>query len=118
MSRSAYGEARRCRRNSNRIYGRRIGIRRFIYDQAEEESKRKAAEAVEQARLDDPHRAQAKKDAEEAEQRRREADTKHKASINNAALAAFIEHGMPEDCAKQAVKLITRGLIPALQINY
>ncbi|CAK7069650.1 MAG: hypothetical protein KER_03050 [Kerstersia gyiorum] len=86
--------------------------------QAEEESKRKAAEAVEQARIDDLRRAKAKKDAEEAEQRRREADTKHKASINNAALAAFVEHGMPEDCAKQAVKLIAKGLIPAVRIHY
>lgn len=86
--------------------------------QAEADSKRKAEEAAEQARRDEAARLQKQRDDEAAELRRREADTKHKAGINNAALAAFIEHGLSEECAKQAVVLIAKGLIPAVRIQY
>lgn len=81
-------------------------------------AEQRAKDAAEAARLAEIKRQEEAQAAAAEAQRRREADTKHKASINNAALAAFIEHGMPEDCAKQAVKLIARGLIPAVQINY
>lgn len=33
-------------------------------------------------------------------------------------LQSFIDGGMPEDCAKQAVTLIAKGAIPAISINY
>ena len=57
--------------------------------------------------------------AEEARQaKRREADLEHKKAINNAALAAFIAGGMPEDCAKQAITLIAKRQIPAISITY
>lgn len=82
---------------------------------AAEQRAKDAAEAARQAEID---RVAREKAAEEAEQRRREADTAHKASINNAALAAFIEHGLPETCAKEAVILIAKGLIPAVRIQY
>ncbi|MGO3843479.1 MAG: hypothetical protein ACTJHY_12655 [Alcaligenes pakistanensis] len=74
-----------------------------------------AAEAARQAEI--KRQADAKAD-EEAAQRRREADIAHKASINNAALAAFIKNGLPDECAKQAVILIAKGLIPAIRIQY
>ena len=81
-------------------------------------AEQRAKEAAEAARLAEIKRQADAKAAEEAEQRRREADKQHKASINNAALAAFIEHGLPEACAKQAVILIAKGVIPAVRIQY
>lgn len=82
---------------------------------AAEQRAKDAAEAARQAEI--KRQADAKA-AEEAAQRKREADIAHKASINNAALAAFIENGLPDECAKQAVILIAKGLIPAIRIQY
>lgn len=90
-------------------------------EQAEAErlaSVERAKQAAEAARQAEIKRQADAKAAEEAEQRRREADIAHKASINNAALAAFIENGLPDACAKQAVILIAKGLIPAIRIQY
>lgn len=78
----------------------------------------RAEQAAEAARQAEIKRQADEKAAEEAEQRRREEDKAHKASINNAALAAFIENGLPDECAKQAVILIAKGLIPAIRIQY
>ncbi|MBY6310432.1 coiled-coil domain-containing protein [Alcaligenes faecalis] len=81
--------------------------------------RQKQAEALaEAARQAEIKRQADAKAAEEAAQRKREADIAHKASINNAALSAFIENGMPDECAKQAVILIAKGLIPAIRIQY
>jgi len=82
---------------------------------AAEQRAKDAAEAARQAEID---RQEREKAAAEAEQRKREANKAHKAKINNAALAAFIEHGLPEACAKEAVILIAKGVIPAVAINY
>jgi hypothetical protein len=82
---------------------------------AAEQRAKDAAEAARQAEI---KRQADEKAAAEAAQRKREADIAHKASINNAALAAFIENGMPDECAKQAVILIAKGLIPAIRIQY
>lgn len=82
---------------------------------AAEQRAKDAAEAARQAEI---KRQADENAAEEAEQRRREEDKAHKASINNAALAAFIEYGMPDECAKRAVILIAKGLIPAIRIQY
>src|SRR5690606_10387169 len=77
-----------------------------------------AEQAAEAARQAEIKRQADAKAAEEAEQRRREADIAHKASINNAALTALIENGLPDACAKQAVILIAKGLIPNIRIQY
>lgn len=90
-------------------------------DQAETErlaSAERAKQAAEAARL-----AEVKRQADEAariaaETKAREADRAHKASINGAALVAFIDGGMTEECAKQAITLIAKGLIPAIKIYY
>lgn len=81
-------------------------------------AEQRQAQAVEQARLAEIKRQADAKAAEEAETARREADKKHKAKINNAALAAFIDQGLPEDCAKKAVVLIAKGGIPGVKISY
>lgn len=82
---------------------------------AAEQRAKDAAEAARQAEI---KRQADEKAAAEAARLKREADIAHKASINNAALAAFIENGMPDGCAKQAVILIAKGLIPAIRIQY
>ncbi len=82
---------------------------------AAEQRAKDAAEAARQAEI---KRQADEKAAAEAAQRKREADIAHKASINNAALAAFIENGLPDECAKRAVILIAKGLIPNIRIQY
>lgn len=82
--------------------------------QARVDAERKAAEAVaeEQRRV----AAQAAADAKEAE--RRERDKAHKTAVNRAALDAFVKGGMTEECAKLAVTLIAKKVIPAVSITY
>ncbi|CAB3959416.1 hypothetical protein LMG7053_05914 [Achromobacter ruhlandii] len=75
-------------------------------------------QAVEDARQAEIKRQADAKAAEEAEAARREADKVHKGKVNRAALDAFVAGGMPEDCAKQAVTLIAKGLIPNIRITY
>lgn len=95
---------------------------RIAAEQLAEQERQAAAEraerAAEQARLDEQRRAQAAADEILRQQQAREADKKHKAAINRAALDAFIAGGMPEACAKQAVTLIAQRKIPAVQIAY
>lgn len=81
-------------------------------------AEQRAKEAAEAARLAEIKRQADEAARIEAEQRKREADKAHKAKINRAALDAFTKAGMPEDCAKQAIKLIAKGEIPAITINY
>lgn len=81
-------------------------------------AEKRAQEAAESARLAEIERQRREKEQAEAEQREREADKKHKAAVNNAALAAFVAKGLPEDCAKKAVVLIAKGEIPCIKIQY
>lgn len=81
-------------------------------------AEQRAKEAAEAARRAEIERQRREKEEAEAEQRRREADREHRAAINRTALQAFIDGGMPEACAKQAVTLIAKGAIPAVTINY
>lgn len=79
---------------------------------------RRQEEAVEQARLAEKARADAAADEILRQEKLREADKTHKGKIYKAAKEAFIEHGMTEDCARLAVKLVASGLIPAMSIQY
>ena len=45
-------------------------------------------------------------------------DSGESAEAIRAALDAFVLGGMPPDCAKQAVTLIAKGLIPNIRITY
>lgn len=85
---------------------------------AAEQAEQRRIQAAEDARQAEIKRQADAKAAEEAEARRREEDKAHKASINRAALDAFVAGGMPEDCARQAVTLIAKGLIPNIRITY
>jgi len=79
---------------------------------------RRAEQAAEQARQDERRRADAAAAEILRQQEAREADKAHRASINRAALDAFIAGGMPEACAKQAVTLIAQRKIPNITISY
>jgi len=79
-----------------------------------EAAERRAVEAAAQAKRE----LEAQKAAEDAEQKRREADKAHKTKINRAALAALVEGGLSEDTAKLVIKLIASGKVPAVQIHY
>ena len=75
-------------------------------------------QAVEQARQNELARQAAAAAFELEQAKAREADEAHRRAINRAALDAFIAGGMPEECAKQAVKLIAQRKIPAVTISY
>ena len=79
---------------------------------------RRQEEAVEQARLAEKARADAAADEILRQQQAREADKAHKGAIYKAAKEAFIQHGMTEECARLAVKLVASGLIPSMSIQY
>lgn len=81
-------------------------------------AEKRQAEAVELARLAEIDRADKAAAEIVRQQELRAADTAHKASINRAALEAFIAGGMPEACAKQAVTLIAQRKIPNISIQY
>ena len=74
--------------------------------------------AVEKARLDEKARANAAADEILRQQQAREADKAHKGAIYKAAKEAFIQHGMTEECARLAVKLVASSLIPSMSIKY
>jgi len=81
-------------------------------------AEQRQAQAVEQARKNELARQAAAAAFELEQAQAREADEAHRSAINRAALDAFIAGGMPEECAKQAVKLIAQRKIPAITISY
>ncbi len=83
-----------------------------------EQAERDRIQAAEQARQEERRRADAAAAEILRQQEAREADKAHLASINRAALEAFIAEGMPEACAKQAVTLIAQRKIPNIAISY
>jgi|CXWL01.1.fsa_nt_gi septal ring factor EnvC (AmiA/AmiB activator) len=74
----------------------------------------RATEAAEKAKADAERAAL----IEAAETAKRMADIDHRGRINRAALAAFVEAGIPEDVAKNVITLIAARSIPAIAINY
>ncbi len=87
-------------------------------EQERQAAARRAQEAAEQARQEERRRADAAAAEILRQQDAREADKAHRASINRAALEAFMAEGMPEACAKQAVTLIAQRKIPNIAISY
>lgn len=90
---------------------------------AKAEADKAAAILAETARIEAiaKAKAQAEKEAKEAEERaqaKREANKRHCASINNAAMNALIAGGIAEDMARLCVTLIAQGKVPAVTIQY
>jgi len=82
------------------------------------EAEKNAERAAEQARLDEQRRQKEAADEILRQQQAREADKAHKAKTNRAALVAFMDGGMTEECAKLAITLIAQRKIPAIAITY
>lgn len=81
--------------------------------QAEADARVKAEEARIRAEIE----AQAK--AEEAEKAKREANIKHRRTVNKAAVAALVASaGITEEQAREVIKAIHGGLIPRVSISY
>lgn len=87
-------------------------------EQERQAAARRAEEAAEQARQEERRRADAAAAEIVRQQEAREADKAHRASINRAALEAFVAGGMTEECAKQAITLIAQRKIPNIAISY
>lgn len=87
-------------------------------EQERQDAARRQEEAAEQARQEERRRADAAAAEILRQQEARERDKAHRASINRAALEAFVAGGMPESCAKQAVTLIALRKIPNIAITY
>ena len=126
--RDALAAAEQSRLNAELAEQRRIAAEQqaALDRQAAAERERLAAEQAErdaQARADAAAAAERQRQADyqaevERQAKAREADLEHKKAVNNAALAAFIAGGMPEDCAKQAITLIAKRQIPNISITY
>ncbi|MNP27669.1 hypothetical protein D3C76_1205920 [compost metagenome] len=91
-------------------------------EQRAEQERRDSAARAEKA-AEDAKNAEIKRQADAAVEAKRQADAReadktHQAKINRAALKAFIDGGMPEGCAKQAVTLIAQRKIPSVSITY
>jgi septal ring factor EnvC (AmiA/AmiB activator) len=87
-------------------------------EQERQAAARRAEEAAEQARQEERRRADAAAAEILRQQEARERDKAHRASINRAALEAFVAGGMTEECAKQAITLIAQRKIPNIAISY
>ena len=92
-------------------------------DEAAAEAERQATLAREEAERQATAAAQAERDRIEAERKaeeeataKREANTKHKAKVNNEVLDALVDAGVRD--AKKAVEAIAKGLIPHVTITY
>lgn len=79
-----------------------------------EQAERRVVEAEARAKRELEEQAE----RERAEAAKREADTKHRAAVNRAAMAALVEGGVPEDVAKTVIKLIASKSVPAVSIQY
>lgn len=76
-----------------------------------EEAEQRGREAAEKARRDEEERVR-------KEQEKREANRKHCAAVNNKAMEALVKGGIDEAAAKTAVTLIASGKVPAVTIAY
>jgi colicin import membrane protein len=88
-------------------------------------AERDAKEAAEKAERDQIAAVEAEKRRQEdaarkaaAETAAREADNKHRAKVNNAAVAALVSGGISDDVAKSVVTMIAKRQIPAISISY
>lgn len=84
---------------------------------AKEEYDRKERERIAEQQRQEQERAEQQR-REQEEVARRQADKEHRGRINRTAMQAFIDGGMPPECAKQAVTMLAKGEIPNATINY
>lgn len=79
---------------------------------------RRAEEEKERAVQAERERVASEKMRQEAEAKRRAADKAHKSAVNNEALKALVDAGVPDDLGKVVIKAIALGKVPHVSINY
>jgi hypothetical protein len=84
----------------------------------EKKNKIDADNRVRQATIDAENKVIRDAEAEATERKRREADIEHKSGIDQMALADLIHNDVDEKEAKHIIKLISKGLISHITINY
>lgn len=82
------------------------------------EAQQRAERAAKETEERMAREAAAQKAAQEAETAKREADKKHKAKINNEAMAALVGGGIDQATAKLVVTMIAKGEVPNVRISY
>lgn len=117
IKQEADAKAKREREDSEKkLLEEKLKTERLQREKSEAEQRAKDAARDTEERLKREAAAKAKKEAEELA--KREADKKHRAAINNAAVAAFVKGGLSEAHAKTAVELIAKKSVPNIVINY
>lgn len=102
--------------SDKKLLEEKLKTERLQREKSEAEQRAKDAIRETEERL---KREAAAKDNKEAEElAKREADKKHRAAINNVAVAAFVKGGLSEAHAKTAIELIAKKSIPNIIINY
>lgn len=92
---------------------------RIRAEQEAQQAERRRQQDADAAAQQERQRIEHEKQQEELAKQAREQDEMHRAGINNAAALALIEHvQLPEEQARNVVKAIVRGLVPAVTINY
>lgn len=115
--REAREEAERKEREHQEAIAKAKRDAELAEQRAKEEYERKERERI----AEQQRQEQAKLDAERREREeieRRQADKEHRRRINQAAMQAMVDGGMPEQCAMDAIKLIAQGKVPGVTINY
>lgn len=102
--------------SEKKLLEEKLKTERLQREKAEAEQRAKDAARETEERIKREAADKAKKEAEELAER--EADKKHRAAINNAAVAAFVKGGLSEAHAKTAVELIAKKSVPNIVINY
>lgn len=85
---------------------------------AAEKAERDRVAAVEAAAADERRRAAEEKARQEREAAEREANKRHRAAVNNAAVDAFVAGGIERETAVAVVTLIAKRTIPRIVISY
>lgn len=95
-------------------------------ERAAEEAKKRADDAIEAAKVEADRKAEAERkrvaaeqEAEAAEQRRRDADRKHRKTVNQTIVAELVEcSGITPEQAQKIVVHLVGGLVPNVTLKY
>ena len=121
MQREAEQRAEQARRDAELAERRRIEQEqqaKIAAEQAAIRAQQQAEEAAKQAAERERQRVAEEAAELQRQEQQRIADKEHRGSINRAALEAMIAEGVPEEFAKEALKAIANGKVPAVKIHY
>ncbi len=102
--------------SANREVNLRLEAERAQREKQDANERADKAAQTERERIERKQAEEAKAEREATE--KREADKKHRAKINSAAVEALVAGGMKIDHAKQAITLIAKGSVPNVSVSY